>query len=93
MDQYEIATAMLIDEYVSIGILGLEFFLVIEMRRLSTLPIWTPMLIGAGLMVGLGVIISDVIQLFHHVVSFNIITIMAFGGIALYSLSKERIQL
>ena len=51
------------------------------------------MLIGAGLMVGLGVIISDVIQLFHHVVSFNISTIMAFGGIALYSLSKERIQL
>ena len=33
MDQYEIATAMLIDEYVIISILGLEFFLVIERRR------------------------------------------------------------
>lgn len=35
MDQYEIATAMLIDEYVLISILGLEFFLVIERRRWS----------------------------------------------------------
>jgi hypothetical protein len=61
MDQYEIATAMLIDEYVSIGILGLVFVLVIERRRLSTVPIWTPILIGAGLMVGLGFIFSDII--------------------------------
>lgn len=74
MDQYEIATAMLIDEYVSIGILGLVFVLVLERRRLSTVPIWTPILIGAGLIVG-----SDIIQLFHHFTSFNIIKITAFG--------------
>ena len=92
MDQYEIATAMLIDEYVSISILGLEFFLVIDMRRLSTYHSdpnvdWgrTYGRIG-GYNFGRYSVISSVI-------SFNISIIMAFGGIALYSLSKERIQL
>ena len=71
MDQYEIATAMLIDEYVSISILGLEFFLVIEMRRLSTYHL-DPNVDWGRTYGRIGGIISDVIQLFHHVVSFNI---------------------
>ena len=43
-------------EYVAIGVLALVFFLIIERRRLNNIPIWTSMLIGAGLMVGLQVI-------------------------------------
>ena len=47
---------MFIIEYVAIGVLALVFFLIIERRRLNNIPIWTSMLIGAGLMVGLQVI-------------------------------------
>ena len=47
---------MFINEFVALGVLALVFFLIIERRKINNIPIWTSMLIGAGLMVGLQVI-------------------------------------
>jgi Na+/H+ antiporter NhaD/arsenite permease-like protein len=51
------------NEYIALGVLVLVFFLIIERRRLNNIPIWTSMLIGAGLMVGLQAIsIEDAVK-------------------------------
>jgi Na+/H+ antiporter NhaD/arsenite permease-like protein len=54
---------MLIQVYIAIGVLALVFFLIIERRKVNNIPIWTSMLIAAGLMVGLHVIsIEDALK-------------------------------
>jgi Na+/H+ antiporter NhaD/arsenite permease-like protein len=54
---------MFTNEYIALGVLVLVFFLIIERRRLNNIPIWTSMLIGAGLMVGLQAIsIEDAVK-------------------------------
>jgi Na+/H+ antiporter NhaD/arsenite permease-like protein len=51
------------NEYIALGVLVLVFFLIMERRRLNNIPIWTSMLIGAGLMVGLQAIsIEDAVK-------------------------------
>jgi Na+/H+ antiporter NhaD/arsenite permease-like protein len=45
-----------LNEFVALGVFGIVFFLIIERRRFNNIPIWTSMLIGAALMVGLQVI-------------------------------------
>jgi Na+/H+ antiporter NhaD/arsenite permease-like protein len=45
-----------IHQYIALSILILVFFLIIERSRLNNIPIWTSMLIGAALMIGLQVI-------------------------------------
>src|SRR6476661_5576260 len=47
---------MFINGYIALGVLALVFFLIIGRSRLNNIPIWTSMLIGAGLLVGLQVI-------------------------------------
>jgi Na+/H+ antiporter NhaD/arsenite permease-like protein len=46
-------------QYIALSILILIFFLIIERRRFSNIPVWTSMLIGAALMIGLRVISID----------------------------------
>ena len=43
-------------EYIAIAIFVLVFYLIIDRKRFNNIPIWTSMLIGAALMVGLQVI-------------------------------------
>lgn len=47
---------MHLNEFVAIGVFVIVFFLIVERRRLNNIPIWTSMLIGAALMIGLQVI-------------------------------------
>ena len=47
---------VVINEYIALGVLALVFFLITERKRLNNIPIWTSILIRAGLMVGLQVI-------------------------------------
>jgi Na+/H+ antiporter NhaD/arsenite permease-like protein len=47
---------MSIQVYIAIGVLALVLLLIIERRKANNIPIWTSMLIGASLMVGLHVI-------------------------------------
>ena len=47
---------MFTNGYIASGVLALVFFLIIGRSRLNNIPIWTSMLIGAGLLVGLQVI-------------------------------------
>jgi Na+/H+ antiporter NhaD/arsenite permease-like protein len=47
---------MHLNEFVALGVFVIVFFLIIERRRFNNIPIWTSMLIGAALMVGLQVI-------------------------------------
>ena len=44
---------MHLNEFVALGVFVIVFFLIIERRRFNNIPIWTSMLIGAALMVGL----------------------------------------
>ena len=54
---------MFINEYIALGILALVFFLIIQKSKLNNIPIWTSILIGAGLMVGLQLIsIEDTLK-------------------------------
>ena len=47
---------MHLNEFVAIGVFVIVFFLIVGRRRLNNIPIWTSMLIGAALMIGLQVI-------------------------------------
>ena len=47
---------MFTNEYIALGVLALVFFLIIQKSKLNNIPIWTSILIGAGLMVGLQLI-------------------------------------
>ena len=47
---------MHLNEFIALGVFVIVFFLIIERRRFNNIPIWTSMLIGAALMVGLRVI-------------------------------------
>ncbi|MRN39981.1 MAG: citrate transporter [Nitrosopumilales archaeon] len=47
---------MHLNEFVAIGVFVIVFFLIVERRRLNNIPIWTSMLIGAAVMIGLQVI-------------------------------------
>jgi len=47
---------MHVNEFVALGIFVIVFFLIMERRRFNNIPIWTSMLIGAALMVGLQII-------------------------------------
>jgi len=47
---------MHLNEFVAIGVFVIVFFLIVERRRFNNIPIWTSMLIGAALMVGLQII-------------------------------------
>jgi Na+/H+ antiporter NhaD/arsenite permease-like protein len=47
---------MFTDEFIAIGTIRPIFIRIIERKRLNNMSIWTLMLIGAGLMVGLHVI-------------------------------------
>ena len=44
------------NEFVALGVFVIVFFLIIERRRFNNIPIWTSMLIGGALMVGLQII-------------------------------------
>ena len=44
------------NEFVALGVFVIVFVLIIERRRFNNIPIWTSMLIGAALMVGLRII-------------------------------------
>jgi Na+/H+ antiporter NhaD/arsenite permease-like protein len=65
---------MLIQVYIAIGVLALVFFLIIERRKVNNIPIWTSMLIAAGLMVRLHVIsIEDALKAINlDVIMFRI---------------------
>jgi len=45
-----------VKEYIAMAIFTIVFFLIIGRKRFNNIPIWTSMLIGAALMVGLQVI-------------------------------------
>ena len=82
-------------EYVAIGVLALVFFLIIERRRLNNIPIWTSMLIGAGLMVGLQVIsIEDAFKAINLDViiflfgMFSIVSALDRSGVLKYVAAK-----
>jgi Na+/H+ antiporter NhaD/arsenite permease-like protein len=45
-----------VKEYIAIAIFVLVFYLIIDRKWFNNIPIWTSMLIGAALMVGLQVI-------------------------------------
>lgn len=47
---------MHLNEFVALGVFVIVFFLIIERRKFNNIPIWTSMLIGAALMVGLQII-------------------------------------
>ena len=95
VNQYEGASKMFTVEYVAIGVLALVFFLIIERRRLNNIPIWTSMLIGAGLMVGLQVIsIEDAFKAINLDViiflfgMFSIVSALDRSGVLKYVAAK-----
>src|SRR3954469_2406089 len=86
---------MLANEYIAISVLALVFFLIIERRRLNNIPIWTSMLIGAGLLVGLQVIsIEDAFRAINLDViiflfgMFSIVSALDRSGVLKYAAAK-----
>ncbi len=87
---------MYTDEFIAIGVLALVFLLIIERRRLNNIPIWTSMLIGAGLMVGLQVIsIEDAFKAINLDViiflfgMFSIVSALDRSGVLKYVGSED----
>ncbi|HEY7571211.1 MAG TPA: SLC13 family permease [Nitrososphaeraceae archaeon] len=86
---------MLANEYIAIGVLALVFFLIIERRKINNIPIWTSMLIGAGLLVGLQVIsIEDALKAINLDViiflfgMFSIVSALDRSGVLKYVTAK-----
>jgi Na+/H+ antiporter NhaD/arsenite permease-like protein len=86
---------MFINEYVSLGVLALVFFLIIQKRKLNNIPIWTSMLIGAGLMVWLQLIsIEDAFKAINLEViiflfgMFSIVSALDKSGVLKYIAAK-----
>jgi Na+/H+ antiporter NhaD/arsenite permease-like protein len=86
---------MFSNEYIALGVLALVFFLIIERRRLNNIPIWTSMLIGAGLMVGLQLIsIEDTFKAINLDViiflfgMFSIVSALDSSGVLKYIAAK-----
>jgi Na+/H+ antiporter NhaD/arsenite permease-like protein len=83
------------NEYIALGVLALVFFLIIERRKLKNMPIWTSMLIGAGLMVGLQLIsIEDAFKAINLDViiflfgMFSIVSALDKSGVLKYIAAK-----
>lgn len=86
---------MLANEYIAIGVLALVFFLIIARRKINNIPIWTSMLIGAGLFVGLQVIsIEDAFKAINLDViiflfgMFSIVSALDRSGVLKYVAAK-----
>jgi len=82
---------MFIQVYIAIGVLALVFILIIERRKVNNILIWTSMLIGAGLMVGLHVIsIEDALKAINLDVNiflfgmFSIVSALDRSGVLKY---------
>jgi Na+/H+ antiporter NhaD/arsenite permease-like protein len=90
-----------VKEYIAIAIFAIVFLLIIDRKHFNNIPIWTSMLIGASLMVGLQVIsiqsafssinLNVILFLFSM---FSIVSALdksgALGFIALKMLSRAR---
>ncbi|HEY7081751.1 MAG TPA: SLC13 family permease [Nitrososphaeraceae archaeon] len=72
---------MFTNGYIALGVLALVFFLIIGRSKLYNIPIWTSMLIGAGLLVGLQVIS---IEEAFKAINLNVI-IFLFGMFSIVS--------
>ena len=72
---------MFTNGYIALGVLALVFFLIIGRSKLNNIPIWTSMLIGAGLLVGLQVIS---IEEAFKAINLNVI-IFLFGMFSIVS--------
>jgi len=86
---------MFTNGYIALGVLALVFFLIIGRSKLNNIPIWTSMLIGAGLLVGLQVIsieeafkainLDVIIFLFGM---FSIVSALDRSGVLMYVATK-----
>ncbi|HEY7081241.1 MAG TPA: SLC13 family permease [Nitrososphaeraceae archaeon] len=81
--------------YIALGVLALVFFLIIGRSKLNSIPIWTSMLIGAGLLVGLQVIsIEEAFKAIHLDViiflfgMFSIVSALDRSGVLRYVATK-----
>jgi Na+/H+ antiporter NhaD/arsenite permease-like protein len=86
---------MFTNEYIALGVLALVFFLIIQKRKPNNIPIWTSMLIGAGLMVGLQLIsIEDAFKAINLDViiflfgMFSIVSALDKSGVLKYIATK-----
>ena len=84
------------NEYIALGVLALVFFLIIQKRKLNNIPIWTSMLVGAGLMIGLQLIsIEDAFKAINLDViiflfgMFSIVSALDKSGVLKYIGSKN----
>ena len=87
---------MFTNEYIALGVLALVFFLIIQKSKLNNIPIWTSILIGAGLMVGLQLIsIEDTFKAINLDViiflfgMFSIVSALDRSGVLKYDCSKN----
>ena len=83
------------NEYIALGVLALVFFLIIQKRKLNNIPIWTSMLVGAGLMIGLQLIsIEDAFKAINLDViiflfgMFSIVSALDKSGVLKYIAAK-----
>jgi Na+/H+ antiporter NhaD/arsenite permease-like protein len=86
---------MFTNGYIALGVLALVFFLIIRRSKLNNIPIWTSMLIGAGLLVGLQAIsIEDSLKAINLDViiflfgMFSIVSALDRSGVLRYISTK-----